>query len=131
MYNIKNVEPIRYKEISPKFFGKLYISYNGAIALFRREEDYSTVEDDLGTFAVAEIPANDNCQRRWADISILDATIARVHLELCTVTTAWKVTTACKVTGNCPTYQDDVLPIVAPFCAFIMASVSMIWSTVS
>lgn len=66
-------------------------------------------DTDLSTLVVDHIVKSCNTQDVWASVMILDAIIARTRVILASSTDIWLVS------DNAKTYQNDLIPVIAPF----------------
>lgn len=107
-YKMK-LESIRYWESWLEFYGKRGIICHGSVVLYRRKQYNDAVGDDLGGFFIDYISGNDNAQDSLAVLSIFDVIMARINLELPTVTSFTVIT------DNARNYQNDFIPVAVPF----------------
>ena len=112
-------EAIRFREKTTEFFGKKGMSWHGAVVFYYNSTESSThsassaagQEDEIRTLFFDHLLTNDMKQDRVAVLSLLDAILARLKIELPDVKRFHLIS------DNARCYQNDLLPVMGPFIA--------------
>ena len=107
-------EAIRFREKTTEFFGKKGMSWHGAVIFYKANDSAINQTEAADTMELSNLffdhlISNDMTQDCVAVCSILDAILARLRIELPSVQRFWLLS------DNARCYQNDLLPVMAPF----------------